>query len=87
MPALILPAPTPPPVCNLASRDVEHFLDALADFHASFLLAFRRPEQAANADIYLQGLLGPQPRKTTERIALTHGANVRDLQHFIGQST
>ena len=87
MPAHIVPAPTPPPVCNLASRDVELFLDALADFHASFAPAFRRPEQAANADIYLQGLLGPQPRKTTERIALTQGVNVRDLQHFIGQST
>ena len=87
MPSLILPAPTPPPVCNLAPRDVEQFLDALAEFHASFVPAFRRPEQAANANIYLQGLLGPQSRKTTERIALTHGSNVRDLQHFIGQST
>jgi hypothetical protein len=26
------------------------------------------------------------PRKTTERIALTQAVNVRDLQHFIGQS-
>jgi SRSO17 transposase len=48
--------------------------------------AFRRPEQAAAAHVYLHGLLGEQPRKTTERIALTQGVNVRDLQHFIGQS-
>jgi SRSO17 transposase len=86
MPSLILPAPTPPPVCNLAPRDVEQFVDALATFHAFFVPAFRRPEQAANADMYLHGLLSQQPRKTTERIALTQGTNVRDLQHFIGQS-
>lgn len=82
----ILPAPTLPPVCNLAPRDVVQFVDALATFHASFVPAFRRPEQGAAANIYLHGLLGEQPRKTTERIALTQGGNVRDLQHFIGQS-
>jgi len=86
MPPYIVPAPTPPPVCNLAPRDVEQFVGALAAFHAFFVPAFRRPEQAANADTYLQGLLSQQPRKTTERIALTQGVNVRDLQHFIGQS-
>jgi SRSO17 transposase len=86
MPALILPAPIPPPVCNLAPRDVMQFVDALAAFHAHFVPAFRRPEQAANADTYLHGLLSQQPRKTIERIALTQGTNVRDLQHFIGQS-
>jgi SRSO17 transposase len=58
----------------------------LATFHTYFAPAFRRPEQAANADTYLQGLLSQQPRKTTERIALTQSVNVRDLQHFIGQS-
>ena len=86
MPLLIVPAPTPPPVCNLAPRDVEQFVPALAAFHAHFAPAFRRPEQAAWADTYLQGLLGSQARKTSERIALTQGVNVRDLQHFIGQS-
>jgi len=86
MPLVIVPAPSPPPVCNLAPRDVEQFVDALAAYHAAFAEAFRRPEQLAWADVYLQGLLGPLPRKTTERIALTHAVNVRDLQHFIGQS-
>ncbi len=86
MPPYIVPAPPPPPVCNLAPRDVAQFVDALATFHAHFVPAFRRPEQAAAADTYLQGLLGDQPRKTSERIALTQGVNVRDLQHFIGQS-
>lgn len=86
MPPCIVPAPTLPPVCNLAPRTVEQFVDALATFHAHFVPAFRRPEQAAWAKVYLQGVLGMQPRKTIERIALTQGVNVRDLQHFIGQS-
>jgi SRSO17 transposase len=86
MPTLILPAPTPPPVCNLAPRDVAPFVDARAAFHAAFVPAFRRPEQAAAADTDLHGLLSAQPRKTIERIALTQGGNVRALQHVIGQS-
>jgi len=86
MPHLIVPAPSPPPVCNLVPRDVEQFVDALASFHASFADTFRRPEQASAANVYLHGLLGSQSRKTTERIALTQRVNVRDLQHFIGQS-
>jgi SRSO17 transposase len=86
MPPCSVPPPTPPPVCNLAPRDVAQFVDAFAAFHASFMPAFRRPEQAAAAHVYLHGLLGEQPRKTTERIALTQSVNVRDLQHFIGQS-
>lgn len=86
MPSVIVPAPCPPPACNLAPRDVEQFVDALAAYHAYFAPAFRRPEQTMWAAVYLNGLLSEQPRKTIERIALTQGVNVRDLQHFIGQS-
>jgi SRSO17 transposase len=86
MPPIIVPAPCPPPVCNLAARDVESFVDALATYHAAFTEAFRRPEQVRWSAVYLHGLLGSEPRKTIERIALTEGVNVRDLQHFIGQS-
>ncbi len=86
MPHLIVPAPSSPPICNLVPHDVEQFVDALASYHASFADTFRRPEQASAATVYLHGLLGPQSRKTTERIALTQNVNVRDLQHFIGQS-
>jgi len=82
----IVPALCPPPVCNLAPRDVEQFVDALAAYHAALAPAFRRPEQAAWAAVYLRGLLGTEARKTTERIALTQEVNVRDLQHFLGQS-
>jgi SRSO17 transposase len=86
MPAIIVPAPCPPPSCNLAPRDVEAFVDALAAYHALFADAFRRPEQDQWSRVYLRGLLDTLPRKTVERIALTQGVNVRDLQHFIGQS-
>jgi len=86
MPSVFVPAPCPPPECNLAARDVEQFVDALAAYHASFAEAFRRPEQRRWSAVYLHGLLGPEARKTTERIALTQGVSVRDLQHFIGQS-
>jgi SRSO17 transposase len=65
---------------------VEQFVDALAAYHACFAEAFRRPEQLRWSAVYLQGLLGPENRKTSERIALTQGVSVRDLQHFIGQS-
>lgn len=87
MPEVIVPAPCPPPTCNLAPRDVEQFVEALATYYADFAPAFRRPEQQQWAKVYLHGLLDDQPRKTTERMALTQGVNVRDLQHFIGQST
>jgi SRSO17 transposase len=36
---------------------------------------------------FRNGLLSEQSRKTSERIALTQGVSVRDLQHFIGQGT
>jgi SRSO17 transposase len=86
MPSDIVPVACPAPVCNLSSRDVDQFVDALAAYHTYFAPAFRRPEQAIWATVYLNGLLSAQPRKTTERIALTQGVSVRDLQHFIGQS-
>src|SRR6266487_825602 len=87
MPPVIVPAPCPPPECNLAPGDVEQFVAALAAYHAYFVPAFRRPEQQTWAAVYLNGLVSEQPRKSSERIALSQGVNVRDLQHFIGQST
>jgi SRSO17 transposase len=86
MPESIVPAPCPPPSCNLAPKDVEGFVDALADYHALFAAAFRRPEQRYWASVYLRGLFDDLPRKTVERIALTQGVKVRPLQQFLGQS-
>ena len=86
MPAEIVAETCPAPKCNLSPRDVEGLVDKLKTYHSLFKPAFRRSEQADWAEVYLHGLLGNQPRKSVEPIALSLGVNVRDLQHFIGQS-
>jgi SRSO17 transposase len=86
MPAPIIAETCPAPEGNLSPRDVEQLVPALQEYHALFAPAFRRPEQHGWAETYLQGLLGDEPRKTIEPIALSLDENVRDLQHFIGQS-
>jgi SRSO17 transposase len=86
MPAEIVAQTCPAPECNLLPDDVEQFVEELAAYYRLFASAFRRPEQARWGEVYLNGLLGDLPRKTTERIALDLGQNVRDLQHFMGQS-
>lgn len=86
MPAEIITQTCPAPECNLLPSDVEQFIEELTAYFNLFESAFRRPEQAKWGKVYLNGLLGDLPRKTTERIALDLGHNVRDLQHFIGQS-
>jgi len=86
MPTEIVTETCPAPKCNLSPRDVEGLIAKLKTYHIFFEPAFRRPEQAAWSEVYLQGLLGDTPRKSVEPIALSLGVNVRDLQHFIGQS-
>jgi SRSO17 transposase len=86
MPAEIITQTCPAPECNLLPGDVEQFVEELAAYFGLFESAFRRPEQAKWGEAYLNGLLGDLARKTVERIALDLGCNVRDLQHFIGQS-
>ncbi len=86
MPTEIVAETCPAPECNLTPRDVKRFVKELKAYHALFQPAFRRPEQFARAEIYLKGLLGDTPRKTIEPMALALGENVRNLQHFIGQS-
>jgi len=70
----------------LVPGDVEQLVEELEVYYRLFAAAFRRPEQAKWGEVYLNGLLGDLVRKTIERIALGLGQNVRDLQHFIGQS-
>ena len=86
MPTEIVADTCPAPECNLTPRDVKQFVKELKAYHARFKAAFRRPEQFKRAAVYLKGLLGDAPRKTIEPMALALGENVRDLQHFIGQS-
>lgn len=76
----------PAPECNLSDRDIEQFVEELDSYAKLFAPAFHRREQWRWGRVYLQGLLGATQRKTVERIALELGENVRDLQHFVGQS-
>lgn len=76
----------PAPGCNLSSQDVEQFVEELDSYVKMFEPAFRRREQWGWSKVYMKGLLGDSQRKTAERIALEMGQNVRDMQHFVGQS-
>jgi SRSO17 transposase len=77
----------PMPESNLTPRDVRGLLDQLATYHAHFVPAFARCDQARWAEIYLRGLLSDCERKSIEPMALHLGVPIRPLQHFIGQST
>jgi SRSO17 transposase len=76
----------PAPECNLSSKDVEQFVEEMDRYVELFEPAFGRREQWQWSGLYVQGLLGDSPRKTVERMALELGQNVRDMQHFVGQS-
>lgn len=76
----------PAPECNLSAQDVEGFVEELESYSQLFGPAFRRCEQRVWGRVYLKGLLGGTVRKTAERMALELGENVRNLQHFVGQS-
>jgi hypothetical protein len=86
MPPEIVADTWPAPECKLTPRDVKQGVKELTAYPAWFRAAFRRPEQFQHAAIYLKGLLSDVPRKTLEPMALALSENVRDLQHFIGQS-
>ena len=76
----------PGPECNLSDQDIEQFVEELDSYVKLFEPAFRRREQWRWSRLYMQGLLGQTQRKTVERMALELGQNVRDMQHFVGQS-
>jgi SRSO17 transposase len=76
----------PAPECNLSSKDVEQFVEEMDRYVKLFEPAFGRREQWRWSGLYVQGLLGDTQRKTVERMALELGQNVRDMQHFVGQS-
>jgi SRSO17 transposase len=76
----------PAPECNLSGKDIEQFVEEMGSYVKMFEPAFRRREQWQWSGLYVQGLLGDTERKTIERMALELGQNVRDMQHFVGQS-
>ena len=76
----------PAPECNLTDRDIQNFMDEMAEYVEMFRPAFRRSEQLEWSQSYLRGLLGGAMRKNVEQMALELGENVRSMQHYIGQS-
>lgn len=86
MPTTIITDSYPAPEFNLTQRDVEQCVPELEAYLKEFASAFGRIEQFRQSQVYLKGLLSNLLRKTTEGIALEMGENVRDLQHFVGQS-
>ncbi len=86
MPTTIVTDSCPAPEFNLTQRDVEQCVPELEAYLKEFESGFGRIEQFRQSQVYLKGLLSDLQRKTAERIALEVGENVRDLQHFVGQS-
>ena len=86
MPNGIVTETCPAPECNLTDHDVDGFMDEMRTYIKKFDPAFQRSEQLGWSQSYLQGLLGDASRKNVEQMALELGQNVRDMQHFIGQS-
>lgn len=86
MPDLIIAETCPAPECNLSVHEIVGFVDELAAYHEQFAEAFGRVEQMKWSGVYLNGLLGDLPRKTSERMALDLGVNVRSLQYYMGES-
>ncbi|MCX6040941.1 MAG: transposase, partial [Caldilinea sp.] len=86
VPGFLISETCPAPECNLSEHDVEQFVGELETYFELLAPAFHRCEQFVWGEVYLKGLLGDAQRKTSERIALDSNKNVRNLQHFIGQS-
>jgi SRSO17 transposase len=86
---------TPPsgqqPTRNLAPRDAAHLAEALVAYHSAYADVYKRREQRACAEFYLQGQLSDLERKTVEPMVLTlkgpDESAVRAVQQFLGEGT
>jgi SRSO17 transposase len=86
MPITIISEAVPAPYFNLTEREVKQCMPELETYLDRFKVGFNRREQFERFRVYVKGLLSELTRKTIEGIALAFGENVRDLQHFAGQS-
>jgi SRSO17 transposase len=86
MPTTIISDAVPAPYFNLTEREVKACMPELESYLDRFKVGFSRREQFERFGVYVKGLLSEVSRKTIEGIALAFGENVRDLQHFAGQS-
>ena len=74
------------PHFNLTEREVKQCMPELEAYRDGSKVAVGRREQFERFSVYVKGLLSDIARKTIEGMALALGENVRDLQHFAGQS-
>jgi SRSO17 transposase len=86
MPTTIISDAVPAPYFNLTEREVKQCMPELETYLALFKIGFSRREQFERFRVYMKGLLSDVGRKTIEGMALAFGENMRDLQHFAGQS-
>lgn len=86
MPRTIISDSVPAPYFNLTEREVKQCMPELESYLDEFTAGFGRRDQFERFRMYVKGLLGDLSRKTIEGMALAFGENVRDLQHFAGQS-
>jgi SRSO17 transposase len=86
MPTTIVSERYPAPHFNLTVQDIEGCNGELARYLEQFKGGFGRRDQYEQFGVYVKGLLSAVERKTVEGMALALGENVRDLQHFAGQS-
>jgi SRSO17 transposase len=72
------------PQFDVASSDVEGFLDELRDFHAAFRECFGRSEPREHFWRYMVGQFSPLERKSIEPIAVqTEASSVRAMQRWL----
>ncbi len=72
---------------NIAPRDVEHLLEQLQNYHATFASLFQREEQRQQALHYMQGQMLNLERKSIEPMARAlKDGNVQALQQFTSAS-
>jgi len=86
MPSTIISDAVPAPYFNLTAHEVKQCRPELETYLDEFRAGFSRRDQFERFRMYVTGLLSDLERKTIEGIALAVGGNVRDLQHFAGQS-
>ncbi len=86
MPTRIISDAVPAPYFNLTEYEVKQCMPELETYLDEFKAGFSRRDQFERFRMYVTGLLSDLARKTIEGIALAFGGNVRDLQHFAGQS-
>ena len=70
--------------CEVSADQLEVSLEQLRAFLEEYRPCFGRCDTAANAELYVSGLVSSIPRKLTERIAEFHGVHRRPLQYFVG---